>query len=116
MGNTFDAVPRPAGAHERSTASLSVADPQALLERIVEEAGKHRGTLRERDGCTIPFREGGSVRIRVGQEGQGSPALHLATDAPTVERREHLERTVADLLLRLAGDDAATAPDWQPAG
>lgn len=115
MGNTFDAVSLPSGAHERSTASLPVADPHALLQRVVEEAGKHRGTLREQDGCTIPFREGGSVRIRVEEQAGGSPALHLLVDAPTVARREHVERTVAALLVGLVGDDAG-APAWRPAG
>lgn len=111
MANTFDAVPL--GAHERSTASLTIDDPQVLLERIIDEANKHRGTLREQDGYTIPFREGGSVRIRVEQGEGGTPALHFLTDAPTVERREHIERTIAELSVGQLGADVGTLT-WQP--
>lgn len=116
MGNTFDAVPPPAEAHERSAASLATSDPQGMLERLVEEAGKHRGTLREQDGCTIAFREGGSVRVRVAPQGadDAPPRLSLVVDAPTTERREHVERTLAQLVADLgAGADAL---DWEPAG
>ena len=112
MANTFDAAPE--GAHERSTASLSIADPQVLLERIIDEANKHRGTLREQDGYTIPFREGGSVRIRVEQGGQ-TPALHFVADGPTVERREHIERTITELSVSQLGAEAGTLT-WQPEG
>ncbi|GGK75974.1 hypothetical protein [Ornithinimicrobium pekingense] len=112
MANTFDAAPE--GAHERSTTSLSIADPQVLLERIIDEANKHRGTLREQDGYTIPFREGGSVRIRV-EEGGGTPALHFVADGPTVERREHIERTITELSVSQLGAEAGTLT-WQPEG
>lgn len=112
MANTFDAVPL--GAHERSTASLTIAEPQALLERIIDEANKHRGTLREQDGYTIPFREGGSVRIRVeAGAGGATPALHFLTDAPTVERRAHIERTIGELSVSQLGADAGTLT-WEP--
>lgn len=113
MANTFDAVPQ--GAHERSTASLTLDDPQVLLERIVEEANKHRGTLREQDGYTIPFREGGSVRIRVEEGGTGASALHFVTDAPTVERREHIERTIGELSVGQLGAEVGTL-SWEPLG
>lgn len=114
MANTFDAAPE--GAHERSTASLSIADPRVLLERIIDEAHKHRGTLREQDGYTIPFREGGSVRIRV-EEGEGdrTPALHFVADGPTVERRDHIERTINELSVSQLGAEAGTL-SWQPEG
>lgn len=112
MANTFDAAPL--GAHERSTASLTLDDPQALLERIIDEANKHRGTLREQDGYTIPFREGGSVRIRVEEGGGGgTPALHFATDAPTVERRDHIERTISELSVNQLGAEVGTLR-WEP--
>jgi hypothetical protein len=112
MANTFDAAPL--GAHERSTASLSIADPQVLLERIIEEANKHRGTLREQDGYTIPFREGGSVRIRVEHgDGGAAPALHFVADAPTVERRGHIERTIGELSVSQLGAEAG-ALTWHP--
>lgn len=104
MSNTFDAAPE--GAHERSTASLEIADPKMLLEKLMEEANLHRGTLREQDGYTVPFREGGSVRIRV-EEAQGdrAAALRFAVDAPTVERREYIEQAVSELALRELGTD-----------
>jgi hypothetical protein len=110
MANTFDAVPL--GAHERSSASLVLDDPQVLLERLVEEAHKHRGTLREQDGYTIPFREGGSVRIRVETGEAGRSALHFLADAPTVERRQHIERTVTKLSVGQLGAETG-ALHWQ---
>lgn len=113
MANTFDAAPQ--GAHERSTATLSIADPQVLLERLIDEAHKHRGTLREQDGYTIPFREGGSVRIRVERGDGQTPALHFATDAPTVERRQHIERTIGELSVSQLGAEAGTLT-WEPLG
>jgi hypothetical protein len=114
MANTFDAVPE--GAHERSTASLTLDDPQVLLERIIEEANKQRGTLREQDGYTIPFREGGSVRIRVEKgTGPGASALHFVTDAPTVERRQHIERTIGELSVSQLGAEVGTL-SWGPLG
>ena len=111
MANTFDAVPQ--GAHERSTATLALDDPQVLLERLVEEAHKHRGTLREQDGYTIPFREGGAVRIRVEDAEGGRSALHFLADGPTVERREHIERTINELSVSQLGAEAGTL-HWQP--
>lgn len=113
MANTFSAAPDE--AHERSTATVEVTDPQSVLERIIEEAGKHRGTLREQDGFTIPFREGGSVRVRLAhEEGADTGTLSLSADAPTVERREHVERTVGELVGQLLGAEAG-ALTWQPA-
>lgn len=110
MPNTFPAQPE--GARERSTASLEVADPQAVLERVMEEANLHRGSLREQDGYTIPFREGGSVRIRVAPE--GSPdGLDFTVTAHTVERRDYIERAVADLVSGELGEDAGRLT-WQP--
>jgi hypothetical protein len=105
MASTFDAAPE--GVRERSTASLTISDPKVLLEKLVEEANKHRGALREQDGYTIPFREGGLVRIRV----EGG-TLHFTAEGPTVERREHIERTVSELAINQLGDDAVLS--WQP--
>ena len=114
MSNTFDAVPL--GAHERSTAFVPLDEPQLRLDEIIEEAHLHRGSLREQDGYTIPFREGGSVRITVvGGSGDEQSGLRFTTDAPTVERRTHIEDTIgAQVAGQLSGD--AGVLDWQPVG
>ncbi|MFK5635534.1 MULTISPECIES: hypothetical protein [unclassified Ornithinimicrobium] len=114
MSNTFDAVPL--GAHERSTAFLAVDEPQLRLDEIIEEAQLHRGSLREQDGYTIPFREGGSVRITVVQgAGGGGSGLRFTTDAPTVERRTHIEETIGQQVAgQLTGD--AGVLTFEPVG
>ena len=106
MANMFPGAPE--GAQERSTTSLEVADPQGVLERVMEEANLHRGSLREQDGYTIPFRAGGSVRIRV-VEG----ALDFTVNAPTVERRDYIEQAVGELTAGELGDEAGRLT-WQP--
>lgn len=114
MGNTFPSVPE--GAQELSSASLAVADPQEVLERMMEQANLHRGSLREQDGYTIPFREGGSVRFRVVEDGDehGGPGLRLAVTAPTVERRAYIQGKVDDLAADVLGADAGRV-EWQDA-
>ncbi len=106
MANMFPGAPE--GAQERSTTSLEVTDPQGVLERVMEEANLHRGSLREQDGYTIPFREGGSVRIRVAEG-----ALEFTTNAPTVERRDYIERAVGEMVTGELGE-AAGRLTWQP--
>ena len=95
MANTFDAIH--GGAQVSSTAFLPLENPGEQLENIIEEAQLHRGSLREQDGYTIPFREGGSVRLRIVEGDQ--PGLDITIDAPTVERREHLEKVTAEQTL-----------------
>lgn len=110
MANTFSHVPE--GAQERSSASLEVDDPQGVLERIMEEANLHRGSLREQDGYTIPFREGGSVRIRVVPEGDqdGGAGLRFVVSAPTAERRDYIQGKVSELATgELGADEGALA-------
>ena len=96
MPNTFDAVPQAARA--RSVAFLEVDAPAERLEVIMDEAQLHRGSLREQDGYTIPFREGGQVRIRIvaGGEGEGAPGLRFEVRAPNEERREYIEQVIAE--------------------
>lgn len=115
MGNTFPSVPE--GAQELSNASLEVADPQGVLERLMEQANLHRGSLREQDGYTIPFREGGSVRIRVveGGDEDGGEGLRFVVSAPTVERRDYIQDKVSELTAGELGGDAGRL-DWQAVG
>ena len=111
MPNTFDAVPKAARA--RSVAFLEVDAPAERLEVIMDEAQLHRGSLREQDGYTIPFREGGQVRIRIvaGGEDTGVPGLRFEVRAPNEERRDYIEQIIADQAgTRLT--DAVTL-DWQ---
>lgn len=100
MPNTFDAVP--SSSQERSTAFLQVEQPADRLESIMDEAQLHRGSLREQDGYTIPFREGGQVRIRV-REDEGSPGLEFEVGAPTEDRRGHIERTITEQVQQQLG-------------
>lgn len=113
MANTFSHVPE--GAQERSSASLEVADPQGVLERIMEEANLQRGSLREQDGYTIPFREGGSVRIRVVPEAdeEGGAGLRFVVVAPTPQRREYIQGKVSELAAGELGADAGQLA-WRP--
>lgn len=97
MPNTFDAVPQAARA--RSVAFLEMDAPAERLEVIMEEAQLHRGSLREQDGYTIPFREGGQVRIRIVAGGEGADAaagLKFEVRAPNDERREYIQQTIAE--------------------
>ncbi|WP_130012369.1 hypothetical protein [Serinicoccus sediminis] len=93
MPNTFEAV-SPSG-HERSAAFLAVEQPEQRLEDYMERSQMHRGSLREQDGYTVPFRDGGQVRITV-REGEGEQAAGLLfeVDAPTEERRTYIEGEV----------------------
>lgn len=111
----FPSVPE--GAQERSNTSLEVADPQGVLERLMEQANLHRGSLREQDGYTIPFREGGSVRIRVveGGDEHGGEGLRLVVSAPTPERRDYIQGKITELTVGVLGADAGRL-DWQPTG
>ena len=109
MSNTFPSVPE--GAQELSNASLEVADPQGVLERVMEQANLHRGSLREQDGYTIPFREGGSVRIRIITH---EPAgLQFSVNAPSTERRDHIQSVIADEIATALGGDHGSL-EWQP--
>lgn len=109
MPNTFEAVPD--GAHERSTAFLEVDEPTDRLEDYMEEAQLHRGSLREQDGYTIPFREGGQVRITVVKaDDDGATGLRFAVDAPTLERRRYIEEDVSEQLAT-----SGTQLSWSPA-
>lgn len=96
MPNTFDAVPQAARA--RSAAFLQVDSPADRLEIIMDEAQLHRGSLREQDGYTIPFREGGQVRIRIveGVAGEQGDGLRFEVRAPNDERRDHIEQVIAE--------------------
>lgn len=94
MANTFDAVPQAARA--RSVAFLEMEAPAERLEVIMDEAQLHRGSLREQDGYTIPFREGGQVRIRIVEEGEATPGLRFEVRAPNEERREYIEQVIAE--------------------
>lgn len=106
MPNTFEAVP--GAGHERSTAFLEVDDPSDRLEAYMEEAQLHRGSLREQDGYTIPFREGGQVRITVeSTPGSGATGLRFVVEAPNTERRSYIESEVAEQL-----GSAETPLDW----
>lgn len=111
MANTFDAVPL--SRHERSHAYLEVSEPAERLERIMEQAQLHRGSLREQDGYTIPFREGGQVRIRIHEQGEGEhgPGLAFLVDAPTEERRTYIEMDIADTARTQLTDEAELV--WQ---
>ncbi|WP_192796542.1 hypothetical protein [Serinicoccus kebangsaanensis] len=92
MPNTFEAVSH--AGHERSSAFLDVEQPEAVLEDYMERSQLHRGSLREQDGYTIPFRDGGQVRITVQESGDPGTGLLFEVDAPTVERRDYIEREV----------------------
>ncbi|ANS77774.1 hypothetical protein SGUI_0378 [Serinicoccus hydrothermalis] len=95
MPNTFEAV-SPSG-HERSSAFLSVPQPNDVLEDYMERSQLHRGSLREQDGYTIPFRDGGQVRITVREEGDDAEqgvGLLFEVEAPNTERRDYIEREV----------------------
>lgn len=83
------------GAHLVSTASVQVDNPREAVEHLVEQAQLHRGSLREQDGFTIPFREGGSCRFRITDDG-----LHLTVDAPTPERVGHVREVVGELVRK----------------
>lgn len=109
MPNTFDAVPDL--PMERSSAFLAVDRPQERLEDFITESKLQRGSLRWEDGYTVPFREGGSVRIRVVVDGQ--EGLRFDVKAPDTERREHIEQVLQG---QLAGDlgDPDLALDWVP--
>ena len=108
MPNTFDAVPE--SRHEKSSAFLAVDNPSERLEKFMDEAQLHRGSLREQDGYTIPFREGGQVRVRV-QEDQGQTGLHFVVDAPTEERRTYIEGEMAETARTQLGAEADL--DWE---
>lgn len=109
MTNTFNAVPDANVVH--STAFLELEQPQERLEQIIEEAQLHRGSLREQDGYTIPFREGGSVRIRiVNHEPAG---LQFSVNAPTEERQAHIQEVIAEEIVSALGDGTADL-EWQP--
>lgn len=109
MPNTFDAVPE--SRHERSVAFLPLDQPAERLEKIMEEAQLHRGSLREQDGYTIPFREGGSVRIRIITH---EPAgLQFSVNAPSTERRDHIQSVIADEIATALGGDHGSL-EWQP--
>ena len=92
MPNTVEAVPH--AGHERSTAFLEVSDPAPRLEDYMEQAQLHRGSLREQNGYTIPFRDGGQVKIVVREEADGPSGLRFEVDAPTQERRAYIEDDV----------------------
>lgn len=96
MPNTFNAIPQAARA--RSVAFLEMEAPAERLEVIMDEAQLHRGSLREQDGYTIPFREGGQVRIRIVEAGQGEAGsgLRFEVRAPNDERREYIEQTISE--------------------
>lgn len=109
MSNTFDAVPD--ANVEHSTAFLELEQPGERLEQIIEEAQLHRGSLREQDGYTIPFREGGSVRIRIITH---EPAgLQFSVNAPSTERRDHIQSVIADEIATALGGDHGSL-EWQP--
>lgn len=112
MPNTFDPVPD--ADQERSTAFLPLEQPGERLETLMDEAELHRGSLREQDGYTIPFREGGSVRIRIedGEDAADGAGLRFTIKAPTAERREHIESTIAEQVSSQLGD--AGSLDWTP--
>lgn len=107
MPNTFDAVPE--SRHNRSRAFLTVEQPADRLETIMEEAQLHRGSLREQDGYTIPFREGGQVRIRVQQEGPAG--LEFVVQAPTEDRRDYIEQVIAETARTQLGAEAGL--EWE---
>lgn len=128
MPNTFDAVPD--SRHLRSSAFLPMEEPLDRLEEFIEEAQLHRGSLREEDGYTIPFREGGQVRIRVqGAPGpadedggrhsdeaeqtgpDGEPGLVFHVDAPTEDRRDYIEGTISETARTQLGAEGDL--DWQ---
>ncbi|WP_122263080.1 hypothetical protein [Ornithinimicrobium cerasi] len=103
MPNTFDAVPDLPS--ERSTTFLPMDRPQERLEHFIKESKLQRGSLRWEDGYTIPFREGGSVRIRV-NAGEGvEEGLRFHIKAPTVERREHIEQVITEQAVTDFGVD-----------
>lgn len=123
MPNTFDAVPESARA--LSAAFLPLDQPADRLESIMDEAQLHRGSLREQDGYTIPFREGGQVRIHVvgdrmdsdGAERAGidedgdQSGLRFVVKAPNDERRSHIEQIIGE---QVAGQvDDGVSLDWQ---
>lgn len=107
MPNTFDAAPT--SRHDRSRAFLPVDKPDERLETIMEEAQLHRGSLREQDGYTIPFREGGQVRIRIQTEGESG--LEFQVDAPTEDRRDYIEGVIAETARTQLG--AESDLDWE---
>lgn len=96
MPNTFDAVPQSARA--RSEAFLEVDAPAQRLEVIMDEAQLQRGSLREQDGFTIPFREGGQVRIRIVEEAtpEHAAGLQFEVRAPNDERRDYIEKVISE--------------------
>lgn len=110
MPNTFDAVPQAARA--RSVAFLEVDGPAERLEVIMDEAQLHRGSLREQDGYTIPFREGGQVRIRIVEGGDnGAPGLRFEVRAPNEERRGYIEEVISEQAGTQLTDTVTL--DWQ---
>ncbi|KUG54397.1 hypothetical protein AVL62_04060 [Serinicoccus chungangensis] len=106
MPNTFEAVP--SAGHERSTAFLAVEQPEQRLEDYMERSQMHRGSLREQDGYTVPFRDGGQVRITVREEGTEAAGLLFEVDAPTEERRTYIEGEVENEL-----GDGADSLSWE---
>lgn len=109
MPNTFNTVP---DAHqERSTAFLAVESPEEQLEALMEEAQLHRGSLREVDGYTIPFREGGHVRVQVREDEARGGGLQFEVRAPSAERRAYIEEVIEDQASSQFGDGASL--DWQ---
>jgi hypothetical protein len=109
MPNTFDAVPQAARA--RSVAFLEMDAPAQRLEVIMEEAQLHRGSLREQDGYTIPFREGGQVRIRIVEGGEGAGGLRFEVRAPNDERRDYIQEIIAEQAGTQLPD--AVSLDWE---
>lgn len=106
MPNTFDAVPE--SRQDLSRAFLTVEQPADRLETIMEEAQLHRGSLREQDGYTIPFREGGQVRIRVQEDPAG---LEFLVSAPTTDRRDYIEGVIAETARTQLGAEAGLS--WE---
>lgn len=111
MANTFDAAPDV--PQERSSAFLAIEEPGEKLEQIIDEAQLHRGSLREQDGYTVPFREGGAVRIRIVDEPESG--LRFEVHAPTEERRQHIEDTIAEQVEAASHIDADSL-DWEHQG
>lgn len=109
MPNTFDAVPDLPS--ERSTAFLPLDHPKDRLEQFITESKLQRGSLRWEDGYTIPFREGGSVRIRVASGEGTEEGLRFHIKAPTLERREHIEQVIGAQATKDFGVDHVEL-DW----
>lgn len=102
MANHFMTNPEPLG--HSSTTFLPLNSPTERLEALMEEAQLQRGSLREVDGYTIPFREGGQVRIVLQEDGE-QPGLHFTASAASDDRLAHLQESVQENLVS-AFDDA----------